>query len=68
MSHNSEGYVDTTPFKALQNDERKKKAFYVFKTMISVARLGGFYVNADLIIEDHEGNKYNSKHYLRKDV
>lgn len=63
-TRNEEGYKDTTPYKAITADERKKKAYYVFKTMISVARLAGFFINADLIIEDHDGTKYHSKYIL----
>lgn len=65
-TRNNEGYTDSTAHKAIRSEERNKKAFYVFKTMISCARLAGFYVNADLVIEDHDGNKYNSTDILRK--
>ena len=45
-------------------EQRLKKAFYVFKTMISVARLAGFRVNEPIVIEDYNGKKYNSRDYL----
>ena len=69
-TRNNEGYKDTTPHKVIKTDERKKKAFYVFRTMVSVARLAGFYVRDNLIIEDGDGGKYNSKDYLtpKRDV
>ena len=62
---NQEGYADPTAYKVFISDERRHKAMYVFKTMISCARLAGFYVNDNLIIEDKEGRKYNSKEILR---
>lgn len=57
---NNEGYSDKTPYKAITHDEKKNKAYYCFQTMISVARLSGFYVNQTLVIEDSHGNKYSS--------
>lgn len=65
-TRNNEGYTDSTAHKAINSDERKMKAFYVFKTMISCARLAGFYVNTNLVIEDHDGNKYYSNDELKK--
>ena len=63
---NKEGYTDSVAFAALKNTERKNKAFYVFKTMISVARLAGFYVNENIVIEDFDGTKYRSNDILHK--
>ena len=65
-TRNKEGYKDTTPYKAITHDERKKKAYYAFQTMISVARLAGFYVNQSIVIEDSHGNKYNSDVIMNK--
>lgn len=63
---NKEGYKDITSYAVLKQETRKQKAFYVFKTMISVARLAGFYVTDTLIIEDSEGKKYRSTDVLKK--
>ena len=63
---NKEGYKDTTAYKAVVHDERKTKAYYCFQTMISVARLAGFFVNQALIIEDKDGNRYNSDIIMNK--
>lgn len=63
---NKDGYIDTTAYHAIKADERKQKAYYVFKTMISVARLGGFHVNDNLTIEDNNGTKYHSNFILKK--
>lgn len=63
-TRNKEGYKDKTAHKAINAAERKQKAFYVFKTMIQVARLSGFYVNDALVICDSGGNKYNSNDIL----
>jgi len=62
---NKEGYTDETPYKVINQEERRRKSFYVFKTMISAARLAGFYINDNLIIEDNEGNKYHSNEILK---
>ena len=51
--------------KEIITEERRKKSFYVFKTMISAARLAGFYINDNLIIEDNDGNKYHSTEILK---
>ena len=45
-------------------EQRKKKAFYVFKTMISVARLAGFRVDDPIQVRDYNGKTYNSRDYL----
>ena len=63
---NNEGYADGTAYAAMRADERKQKAYYVFKTMISVARLAGFFVNDNLTIEDNHGTKYHSNFILKK--
>lgn len=62
---NKEGYEDSTVAEVLRKEQTRQRAFYVFKTMISVARLGGFYVNNALIIEDSHGDKYNSDRILK---
>lgn len=62
---NKEGYEDKVVSEVLRRDAMKQKAFYVFKTMISVARLGGFYVNNAIVIEDSHGEKYNSDKILK---
>ena len=63
---NQEGYRDNTAFEAITAAEREKKAYYAFKTMISAARLAGFFVNDALVIEDHDGVKYDSRVILKK--
>ena len=65
---NREGYSDTTAYKAITHEDRSGKAFYVFKTMISVARLAGFYVTQALVIEDGAGTKYNSDKILGRNT
>ena len=62
---NKSGCVDSTAYAVIKSEERKQRAFYVFKTMISVARLGGFYVNENLVIEDSSGTKYRSADILK---
>ena len=62
---NKEGYADSTYYAVAHAEERKNKAYYVFKTMISVARLGGFFVNDTLVIEDSNGTKYRSNDILK---
>lgn len=64
-SKNKEGYSDPTPHKVINAEGKKQKAFYVFRTMVSVARLAGFYINDNLTIEDGDGVKYHSKDYLK---
>lgn len=63
---NKEGYTDPTAYAAIRSDALKQKAYYCFKTMISCARLAGFFVNDNLVIEDKDGNKYNSKSILKQ--
>lgn len=64
-SRNAEGYKDPTAHAAIKAADKRDKAYYVFKTMISVARLGGFFVNSTLVIEDAEGTKYQSDAILK---
>ena len=63
---NKEGYTDSTAYGAIRIQERRKKAYYVFQTMISCARLAGFYVNDALVIEDSNGTKYNSDDIMHR--
>ena len=65
-NRNKEGYKDPTTYNAIRHDDRSGKAFYVFKTMISVARLAGFYVNQAIVIEDSSGTRYRSDKILGK--
>ena len=62
---NKEGYSDSVVAEVLRKDQQKQRAYYAFKTMISVARLAGFYVNNALVIEDSHGEKYNSDKILK---
>lgn len=63
--YNKSGCADPTAYAAFKSEERKQRAFYVFRTMISVARLGGFFVNDNLVIEDSSGTKYKSNDILK---
>ena len=64
---NKEGYTDSTAYAVINAESRKQKAYYVFKTMISAARLAGFYVNDALVIEDGDGVKYKSTEILNRE-
>ena len=54
-------------FRPIPISERRQKAFYVFKTIISVVLLAGFYLNDNVTIEDRDGIRYRSKDLLNKD-
>ena len=57
----------TEEFKPIRIGERRQKAIYVFKTIISVVRLAGFYLNDNVTIEDRDGIRYRSAELLKKD-
>lgn len=76
---NAEGYSDPTAYEAIrheeeqQKEEARQKAFYVFQTIFSVARLAGYQVIGDIKLTDWAGREHDSSEIMprykhRKDV
>ena len=55
--------IDRFDDKVLE-EQRRKKAFYVFKTIVSVARLAGFRAEEPIRIRDFNGTVYDSKDFI----
>ena len=56
-----------------EKDDAERKAFFVFQTIFSVARLAGYQIHGDLTIHDWNGTEHKSseimpKYRHRKDV
>lgn len=63
---NPEGYVDTTPYKAIRHIEAVEvKACHVYETILHVAKLAGFKVAGTVKMIDRNGRVHDGEE-LRK--
>lgn len=61
-SRNAEGYKDLTAYTAIKAVHgAETKAYYCYKTMLSVARLAGMKVAHDIVLIDSTGTKHSGK-------
>ena len=64
---NKEGYTDYPAYKAMKSaDGAMAKAYYCYKTLISVAKLAGFNLLGTVFLEDRTGKIHKSDVVVRR--
>lgn len=65
---NKEGYTDYPAFKAQKSvDGAEIKAYYCYKTMVSVAKLAGFEImEGNIRLKDRTGKIHHSEEVVRR--
>lgn len=64
---NVEGYTDWTAYKAIKKaDGAEAKAYHTYKALVSVARLAGFILHGDILLEDRTGKIHHTDEVVRR--
>ena len=64
---NSEGYTDWTAYKAIKKaDGAEAKAYHTYRALINVARLAGFNLLGEVLLEDRCGKIHHSDEVVRR--